>query len=313
MALCNCVAAAVLAGCGGSPIAAPGATPQSRTIATHDGSWMLPEASGDDLIYATFACGGTCVLSYPDGKLVGSLNVGDPGACSDASGNVYITNQNSLYEFAHGGTSAIDIFTVSDGVVNACSVDPETGNVAMAIGQTNDYNVAVFTNPSSLPTTYLIGFDIQYCGYDNAGNLFVDGYGQQSQFALYELSKSGSQFANITVSPTFPARPGQVQWDGNYLTVEGIGINKGVAIYRLSTSGSSAKIVGTTKFKGVSRTALQSWIEGSLILVPYGTRGNGAYKTKVGVWSYPAGGKVLQKIRHFEKRPNIQGVTFSPG
>jgi hypothetical protein len=48
-ALSSWVAAAMLAGCGGSrpPIGAPGTMPQSRAIATqakHGGSWMLPEA-----------------------------------------------------------------------------------------------------------------------------------------------------------------------------------------------------------------------------------------------------------------------------
>jgi hypothetical protein len=53
-ALCSCVAAAMLAGCGGSqpPISAPGAMQQSTPITTHadrPGSWMLPEAKDGDL------------------------------------------------------------------------------------------------------------------------------------------------------------------------------------------------------------------------------------------------------------------------
>jgi hypothetical protein len=51
-------AAALFAGCGGSqpPIGALGAMPQSRAIATHadrGGSWMLPEAKSEDLLYVT--------------------------------------------------------------------------------------------------------------------------------------------------------------------------------------------------------------------------------------------------------------------
>ncbi|MGA9017366.1 MAG: hypothetical protein WB438_00305 [Candidatus Cybelea sp.] len=60
-ALSSCVAAAMLAGCGGSqpPIGAPGAMPQTSVIATHAGrgtSWILPEAKNEDLIYATGGC-----------------------------------------------------------------------------------------------------------------------------------------------------------------------------------------------------------------------------------------------------------------
>jgi hypothetical protein len=57
-ALSCCAIAAMLAGCGGSqsPIGAPGAMPQSSTIATRADlgkSWMLPGSSSGDLIYAT--------------------------------------------------------------------------------------------------------------------------------------------------------------------------------------------------------------------------------------------------------------------
>ena len=50
------VAAALLAGCGGSqpPIGAPGAMPQSQAIASHAArgkSWMLPEAAPTELLY----------------------------------------------------------------------------------------------------------------------------------------------------------------------------------------------------------------------------------------------------------------------
>jgi hypothetical protein len=56
-ALSICAAAVMLAGRGGSqpPIGAPGRMPQTSTLATHADrgkSWMLPEASYEDLIYA---------------------------------------------------------------------------------------------------------------------------------------------------------------------------------------------------------------------------------------------------------------------
>ena len=309
-------AAAVFAGCGGSQpsIGAPRAMAQSPAIvqhASHGGSWMLP-ATSSDLIYATGACGGTCVLSYPTGSLVGTINVGDAGACADTSGNVYIADKNNLFEYAHGGSTPINTFTVSYGIINSCSIDPGTGDIATTVDQTNNYNVAIFSSPSSPPTTYVISFDIQYCGYDNAGDLFVDGYSDRgSDFSFYELPKGGSQFTSISVNPSLQIRPGMVQWDGHYITVEGIGINNGVALYRLSVSGSGATVAGTTQFNGVIKSALQSWIQGSIILIPY--RAHGASDKKVGIWKYPAGGKVKKIIKHFESGPDVQAVTFSPG
>ena len=38
-------------------------------------------------------------------------------------------------------------------------------------------------------------------------------------------------------SPSLPVRPGSVTWDGKYITVEGLGINTGVAVYRLVVWG----------------------------------------------------------------------------
>jgi hypothetical protein len=77
-------AAALLAGCGGSqpPIGSPGAMPQSPAIATHadrSGSWMLPEARRDDLLYVDAGDGvGTYVFSYPEGKRVGEIKPATP-------------------------------------------------------------------------------------------------------------------------------------------------------------------------------------------------------------------------------------------
>lgn len=295
-------AALFVAGCGqtGSTV------PQTGTAMA-----KAHRATSGDLIYATGACGGTCVLSYPEGTVVQTLNVGLGGACADSAGNVYITGGSSLYEYAHGSATPIKTFTVSEGEVNACSVELTTGAIATTVFEASDFDVAIFANASSPPTTYTINSDVQYIGYDSTGNLFVDAYAKP--FSLYELPKDGNSFSQISVSPSLVVRPGQVQWDGKYITIEGIGISRGVALYRLSVSGSTATVVGNTKFNGVTRTALQSWIQGDRIFIPYGSRGNGYRNVKVGVWKYPAGGKPLQKIKHFDKRADLQAVTFSPG
>ena len=93
------VAAAMLAGCGGSqpPIGAPGAMPQTSAIATHaerGKSWMVPGASSGALLYAPVGCGGTCVISYPGLKLVGSLSTPGDGVCSDSQGNIFSLRRN---------------------------------------------------------------------------------------------------------------------------------------------------------------------------------------------------------------------------
>ena len=99
-ALSSCLAAAILAGCGGSqpPIGAPGAMLQSRAIPTqtaHGGSWMLPEAKGEDLLYVASSRSdqySVSVFSYRSGKLVGQLKGFSDyvsGLCSDSAGDVF--------------------------------------------------------------------------------------------------------------------------------------------------------------------------------------------------------------------------------
>src|SRR5581483_4951370 len=99
-----CVAAGMLAGCGRSPIGAPGARPQSHAIAQ-----LAPLKSAGALVYATNGCGGVCVLTYPKGDLVSGIRLsGDrEGACSDDEGNVFVTNDTQVVEFFHGATMPI--------------------------------------------------------------------------------------------------------------------------------------------------------------------------------------------------------------
>jgi hypothetical protein len=301
---------AALPGCAGSQSPSAGMTTLAQTQRdSGTSSWMTPRASKGALLYVSFGCGGTCVLSYPKGELVGSLDVGTGGLCSDAAGDVFITNEASVVEYAHGGTVPIQTLNLSGGA-SGCGVDPATGNLAVTLASSSG-NVAVFQNAQGTPTLYQTDLDTQFCGYDNEGNLFVDGFVSHGQFGFSELAKGSSSFTNITISPSPAAVPYQVQWDGKYISVEGIPQTRGVDVYRLQISGSTAKIVGTTRFRGVTRYASQSWIQGSKIFIPDGVRGNGAKKTKVGVWGYPAGEKSVKVFQHFATYPDFQGVTFS--
>jgi hypothetical protein len=133
--LYSCVASAMLAGCGGSqpPIGAP----QSRAVATHadrSGSWMLPEAKSEDLLYISDYYG-VHVFSYPKGQYVGDINAFGYGLCSDRAGDVFVADapNRQLYEYRHGSTKRLQ--TLYDNYVDFnpinCSVDPTTGNLAV--------------------------------------------------------------------------------------------------------------------------------------------------------------------------------------
>jgi hypothetical protein len=92
------VAAALSAGCSAS----------QSPIATGTQGAVYPQRAGSttsgDLLYVT-ADGTSYVLTYPQGQVVGTINSGASGACSDAQGDVYLTGGLIVAEFAHGATT----------------------------------------------------------------------------------------------------------------------------------------------------------------------------------------------------------------
>ncbi len=220
------VAIALLAGCGGSrpPIAGPGAIPPALASAVSielDGSWMAPDAPTQDLLYVSDTTW-VDVYSYPEGKLEGVLRhfYIAQGMCVDQKGNVFITDEgnNKVYEYAHGGTKRLSVLEGSWRPVG-CSIDPTTGNLATS--GIEDYgDVAVYKGARGSPTTYKNSSFLEYfwCGYDDKGNLFVDGQNQTNAFEFAELPKGSSNLKSITLKQSM-GWPGGVQWDGKHMAV----------------------------------------------------------------------------------------------
>ena len=314
------LALTLLSGCGAVQTASLASNPPSLAgnaqirEQNHRGKMILRTSRNEALIYATGGCGGTCVFSYPQGTLVGSLSVGSGptqigGDCADKSGNVFIANDSELVEYSHGGTQPIATFELPGRAAIGCSVDPPTNDVAVVFSGTGS-NVAIFHNGSGSPETFDSGIGSFYCGYDGQGDLFVDGNNGQHA-ALAELPSGQKNFVNISVD--LPGVPGQLQWDGKYITYQDRSLGE-VAVSRLSVSGTTATVVGVTKFK-IGKNSAQSWIYQNRIFIPYDNRGATGHQTKVGVWRYPKGGKPLKSIEmpgNNKKSVNFQGVALSP-
>ena len=291
-------AAALLAGCGGSqpPIGAPETMAQRRVIAGHAdrrGSRMLPAIS-TTLIYAVGGCDGICILSYPKGTLVGAITGYDSesgGSCSDSAGNVYVSNGAKVVEFAHGGTTPTNEFTLPSSEAGGCSVDPKSGDLAVVY---STGSLAIFPAGSATPTTYNTLIDARYCAYDDSGNLFVSGYDLQSS-ALSELLKDDKAFTQLSLEQTV-GQPGHVQWDGQHLSYESISEGQ-PTISRLSISGSMATVVGQTRLGKVRNRLSQSWIYKGSVIVAYNE--HGTREQNVGIWRYPKGGKPTTLITKF--------------
>ena len=285
-----------------------GSVPNTNGAATGP---PLSRAAHADLLYVSGGCGGTCILSYPKGKPVGSLAVSGASLCSDKNGNVFVPTTDGsghavVYEFAHGGTQPIATLTVDGILAEGCSVDPSSGNLAVTYLCHNcDYGpVDVFANAQGSPKTYFkSGVFLSYCGYDDKGNLFADG--ASSGFALLELPSGGSSLEPISVSQSI-STAGAVQWDGSNLAIEDI---SHPAIYRFSVSGSTATLAGTTTLKNAGSFVAQSWIQGKNVIVPFG---GASYSAEyVGFWKYPKGGDAKKVLKKHLDATAISGVTVS--
>lgn len=285
-----------------------GAAERSRPTLVRPGdsgpSWMAPEAASDDLLYVSNVQNVT-VYSFPRGRHVGTLNgfYRPLGECTDSADDVFIANQNTVVEYKHGGKKPIRTLTLSGYAPISCASDPTTGNLAVTwdAGFSSGY-VAIYQHGSGTPKLYNNGNMLfRFCGYDDKGNLFVDGAtydGQVFQFA--ELPKNGTSMTTISLNQSvgFGAA---VQWDGRYVTVQDSNVSK---IYRFAISGSTGVLKGTVDL-GNAQGLYQTWIDGKKVV------GADILSNTVWYWKYPAGGAAIKSITKQVLAP--YGVTISKG
>ncbi len=300
----SCVAAAVLASCGGSqpPIGAQGAMPRSRVASAHSdrsGSWMLPEAKGEDLLYISdFRT--VKVYAYPQGQLEGVLRGFDLsfGECVDNKGNVFVVNfdSNQIFEYAHGASTKRAVLQSPSHAPSGCSVDPTTGNLAVAArGYSSSATLEVYKRARGTPKQYIDPrFQrFYFCGYDSHGNLFADGATNSGAFAFAELPKGTRTLQNVTLNQAI-LLGGQVQWDGANVAVADA---RSAVVYQFTVSGSYGDKVGTTLLGQNARYIQQFWVQGRTLVVPNVYRGP-HYRplSDVLFYRYPAGGSATKRI-----------------
>lgn len=296
----GCAVIAFLAGCAGSggPSQAPlpgGGLPAS-VGAPAVRTWMSPDAHRHQLLYVSDNSGFVYVFQYPNGKLVGTLSgfSGSSGLCADGNGDVFVTDTNGevVLEYAHGGKKPIATFLLFGAFPNGCAVDPASGNLAVANFATSPSqgpgNVAVWTKAQGNPTYYTApGFmEYLFAGYDDKGNLFIDGVNNGTTQSLFaELPSGGSSLKNLTVKQTI-GFPGGIQWDGKYMAIED---DMKDTIYRVNFSGSTGTVASSVHLSAKSHLVVQFWLQGNTIVVPFG--GSPRTVKKIGLWNYPDGGK----------------------
>jgi DNA-binding beta-propeller fold protein YncE len=316
-----CVAAAMLAGCGGSqpPIGALRALPQNRAAVTHtdrSGSWMAAGAAKWDLLYVSNGNGAVTVYRYWKRDLVGKLSgfTAPTGECVDAVGNIFIADADAhdIVEYAHGARSPMRVLQDGKSSPYGCSVDPTTGNLAVA---NFDGNVALYRHASGKPRIYSTqGYAPSplACTYNDRGNLLVTGSDSNRYSYFAELDKHSVSFIHVNPSPYGSSF--------NWILVEGIPWDgKEFAIGEDSVWRFKVKGDGQAIYKGF--TPLYGTFSEAEYWIPHfqdnpkrqGTQIVGVSQTNPGsvmYWNYPSGGAPIATITDGVFYP--YGVTMSP-
>jgi hypothetical protein len=265
MILAMPVTAALVAGCAGtpSPIA-----PASQVANALKRSWISPEAKKQPLLYvSSVLTNDVYVYAYSSRKLVGTLTGFETpyGLCVDTSGDVWVVNDGAqnVVEYAHGGSKPIATLPDRGEYPEGCSVDPTTGNLAVTNFSSNSGSgsVSIYAGAQGNPQTYSDPTLLEYrfCGYDDRGNLFVDGAGAGSTFAFAELPKGSATFTDITLSQSVEW-PGGVQWTGKDVAV---GDTDAHVIYEVA--GRTGKVKRSTQLTDANYVN-QFWITGKKVV-----------------------------------------------
>jgi hypothetical protein len=259
----------------------------------HEKSWMLPNARAGrrQLLYVSdIGTDDVNVYLYASGTQIGALTgFNEPqGECVDSSDDVYITNTESseILEYAYGATVPKKTIFDANQYPVGCSYDAETGELAVSnilAAGSNPGSVSLYAkgkgSPKIIQSPSFAG--VFYLGYDNKGNLFLDGLNPDDTFEYGELPKGRSSISPITVSGATIAFPGGVQWDGHKMTV---GDQEG-PIYQIKDNGD---IVGTTTLSGAC-DVVQYFVLDSKITAPDSCNEN------ADVYAYPGGGPPIVK------------------
>lgn len=287
----------LLAGCGEAMGTRLQSIPFGMEAAATRGD-LLYVATGDDVY----------VLSYPGGKLVGSLGIAGHDLCSDRNGDVFVPSSGYvIVEYTHGAMYPLQTLHGGD-VPLGCAVDPQTGNLAVTQEASGAGDLAIFPHAKEPATLYrdpaIDTFGL--CGYDDRGNLYVDGTGSGNYIA--ELPRASDTFTNYSLGEKLPAF-GAVQWDGRRIALSDPATG---TIYRLRFGRSSLRIGGTTRIKGwVNGYAghwpyIQTWLANGTFIAQ-----SSALAT-LGIWRYPGGGHVQEVLTPFRSGDvSIYGVTLS--
>lgn len=244
--------------------------------------YVANQGSSDVTVY-TYSDGGGLILV---GTLTGFSRLG--GMCTDKNGDVWIPDAYTrrVYRYAHGATKPAGIIReVGSSEPYDCSVDPNTGNVAVA-NHGEFGNVRIYPKGQRTGTKHEIRRHVEpdYVAYDDKGNIFVDcEIAYTNRVSLYEFPNGGDRFVHIALNGNPLNEPGALQWIKPTLLVGDQAIDGQTSLaHKVFISGSTATIVGQITFPETQH-ASAFWRRGDKIVVP------DAAADAVEIYTFPGG------------------------
>ena len=301
----NCVAAALLAGCGGGQpaIGAPDATPQTHTIAGHAqrvGSWMSLASAKDNLLFISDeGTSDVYVYSLSKYRLVGTLTgFSEPrGLCLNKAGDIWIPNagDSNLLEYAPGGTTPIGSLNDPGEYPVDCAVDTTTGDLAASniiSSKPGPGSLSIYSNAIGAPAVVPAFGHTYHDAYDPSGNLFVDGVTADGAFQFGEIARGEKTVTNLKLKGAVIGAPTNVQYaDGNLAIGDDREYSSSV-IYQVAVSGTTARVIGRTPLHHAHVIAF--FILGHRVFCLNSTKYGSVH---IAIYKYPAGGEATRTIQ----------------
>ncbi len=239
-------------------------------------------------------------MSYPSLKTVQVLTgfIRQPyGDCVDAKGNVWIVDNVApqIVEYAHGGSKPVSKLKLPKNHAQyGCAVDPKSGDlavsdIAISAGEAARGYIDIFKNAKGSARLYkVLNLLPSFLGYDDNGNLFLDGISQigAGGFAYGELPNGADAPIELTIADSIGWYAANVAFDGTYMTVAN---GYTGTIYRLDrpdVSTGQVEIVGETVLSGQPEILGYTFDGVNLI----------AATEDVQVYAYPGGGKAKKSV-----------------
>lgn len=281
------------------------------TVATHrDGrrTDLAPDIGGAKrlLFVSDDASDDVFVYSLPGFRRKGRLTgFQEPqGLCSDAQGNVWVTStvNSQIVKYSRTGRLLATLHDAGQWPVS-CAVNQANGDLAVSNTTTTlGYSGSIFVYSRGSGTPKVLQdpkeFNYYFVGYDDAGNIYEDGYSDKGHDPMVSRCKAGKTSCSaVSFSGATLYYPGGIAWDnvGKRVLIgdQACGGQPMSCVYSTTSSGSTLTVQSTTilnNYDGTGCDVAQGAIVRSSAVYVGPCITSASSTSSVARWSYPQGG-----------------------